>query len=1250
MITGRTFQRAAVPFVALIVLAFAGTWPAWAGQVVIENARYEAVVEPFPDNPNQMLVQVSGSTYYAGDFTHNNRLWFIGCRVNTSHHGDIFFLENPEFFDDDQEILHGPNQRLACSTVALFDRCGQDGQSVEYLGWVAAAIYRSELLLRDVKTSMLLTGFSTCEQLFSLRGMVSGLVQGDFLLLEATVRLSDGQPHPVDRLTITSNGAFGFFQQIPDGATYDVQVTSTSRPDLECSVSHGSGQVSGAIGDIQVRCNSGATFAVAGIAQGIASGESVVLELRLTELGVGSFTEVLEVSEDGPFSFESQGPEGWAYAVDVLTHPLGQTCSVAHPSGTLSGELGTDVGVICEESNEGEGESTLDGFFLDVPNPGMGGFLCDFWLPSAYCHDSLDTPWPGAGPGPTDLNCPTLTTTCVTSIETITVTHEDGTTTVELTERIDCTAPGCTVGAATVSPGVKLAGPRTAFVSPSPGETVSGLAEVRVRASDTDGVGSLAVFLDREVVNLENATVTGPPHERTFTGYLPTHLFRDGYHVLHVAVIDLVPEFPVATGYERAFRIDNSGAAGCAGSSTPTTTWAAPIPGSVVSGTVTLAATVQDDGAVTAVEFFVDGVSIGRGSTPDSHNGSLLDWDTLGLQGSHSVRARAFDDCGQIGSTGEVTLEVDNGLQVVQSATGDRYPDGSTFSFPERSVVDLPISELFDVCNDSLQSVAILTPDTLVSGSAFHQIGNPPADALAPGECSSFRVRFHTAHPNTYFGSIGLQTTVGTPYEIFLEAKALAGTRPEIRVEQVATGTTIPDGGIFPFPDTRLNELPISRLFGLCNDGGSVLTIDNPASLVSGAAFSQIGPLPAASLLPGDCTTVRVRFQTGTEGAHAGLLTVENDDPDESSYQIGLAGFALAGSAPDLTVRAIATGTEIPADGDFAFAATALAELPISVVFEACNTGNADLALDVGGTSVIGMGFHLLSVPAPQVSPGLCTPFRVRFHTAAIGLYQGTVSIRSNDPDSDVYSFALSGDALAGPPPEIRVTLAAGGITLQSGSMLAFPDTHVVDLPISRLFRICNDGAGNLTLGQPGSAVSGSGFLQLSSPAPVISSGGCSDLRVRFHVSNPGTYGGTISLSNNDPNETPYVIGLAGTALPDEPPEIRFIQAASGQEVGDGDSFAFPDTPAGQPLSRLFEICNDGAGDLLLDHPGSLVDGAGFSQLSVPVATLSAGECSPVRVRFHQASPGAYTGTITIRSNDVDEDPYRVTLDANAVP
>ncbi|PCO04602.1 glycoside hydrolase [Microbulbifer flavimaris] len=96
-----------------------------------------------------------------------------------------------------------------------------------------------------------------------------------------------------------------------------------------------------------------------------------------------------------------------------------------------------------------------------------------------------------------------------------------------------------------------------------------------------------------------------------------------------------------------------------------------------IGDTVSLEATASDaDGSVTAVEFFVDGTSVGSDSTAPYG----LDWTAV--EGNHSVYAVAFDNDGQSTSSASADFSV-TAADSPPSVSLDSPADGSTFESGE---------------------------------------------------------------------------------------------------------------------------------------------------------------------------------------------------------------------------------------------------------------------------------------------------------------------------------------------------------------------------------------------------------------------------------------------------------------------------------------------------------------------------------------------------------------------------------------
>lgn len=239
------------------------------------------------------------------------------------------------------------------------------------------------------------------------------------------------------------------------------------------------------------------------------------------------------------------------------------------------------------------------------------------------------------------------------------------------------------------------------------------------------------------------------------------------------------------------------------------------------------------------------------------------------------------------------------------SFTSTEILDGGSFTFPATRLIDLPILQQFDICNIGSSDLLISNVNSLVSGQNFSQTlgptDPPTSDVVLPGACTRFAVEFNATATGPYAGAISIQSNDAdeNPYDIALAAEAVPDSAPEISVQVnefdraflLLDGMTYPDDGCFGcFTgfDRSVDQPPVTHHFDICNQGtGDTLIIDNPATLVSGAGFQQIGA-PNATLPPSTCSGFDVEFNATTPGDYTGAITIQNNDPGENPFDIFL--------------------------------------------------------------------------------------------------------------------------------------------------------------------------------------------------------------------------------------------------------------------------------------------------------------------------------------------------------------------------
>ncbi|WP_157995225.1 NEW3 domain-containing protein [Peristeroidobacter soli] len=159
---------------------------------------------------------------------------------------------------------------------------------------------------------------------FAVAGSVSGLM-GTVL-----IRNNGG-----DELALSSNGAFEFPIAIAHGSPY--AVTIQAQPATQtCSVSHGTGTVTGDVSDVAIVCSNNG-FNLGGLVSGLHG--TVVLQ--------NNGADDLSINNDGPFTFSTGVAQGSPYNVTVFTQPASSTCVVSNGSGVMGSTDIANVTVNC---------------------------------------------------------------------------------------------------------------------------------------------------------------------------------------------------------------------------------------------------------------------------------------------------------------------------------------------------------------------------------------------------------------------------------------------------------------------------------------------------------------------------------------------------------------------------------------------------------------------------------------------------------------------------------------------------------------------------------------------------------------------------------------------------------------------------------------------------------------------------------------------------------------------------------------
>ncbi|WP_224957108.1 Ig-like domain-containing protein [Geomonas subterranea] len=191
-----------------------------------------------------------------------------------------------------------------------------------------------------------------------------------------------------------------------------------------------------------------------------------------------------------------------------------------------------------------------------------------------------------------------------------------------------------------------LIAPTVSITSPAPNAIVSGKVAVTVNATDDVGVTKVEYYRNTTLI----ATIKSAP----FTYSWDTTTVVDGNWTLSTKAYDAAGN--VGQSQSVTVTVANTSSDLIA----PAVSLTSPGSGSTVTGSVVISANASDNVGVSKVEFYRDGTLLSTlSASPYSYT-----WDTkTSTNGSHTLTAKAYDAAGNVGSSQNVSVTVQNDLQ-----------------------------------------------------------------------------------------------------------------------------------------------------------------------------------------------------------------------------------------------------------------------------------------------------------------------------------------------------------------------------------------------------------------------------------------------------------------------------------------------------------------------------------------------------------------------------------------------------------
>ncbi len=186
-----------------------------------------------------------------------------------------------------------------------------------------------------------------------------------------------------------------------------------------------------------------------------------------------------------------------------------------------------------------------------------------------------------------------------------------------------------------------------------------------------------------------------------------------------------------------------------------------------------------------------------------------------------------------------------------------------------------------------------------------------------------------------------------------------------------------------------------------------------------------------------------------------------------------------------------------------------------------------------------------------------------------------------------------------------------------------------------KTFTIRNDGTADLIVSA--TTITGSDASQFSIQSGggsfTLAPAGSRNLIVRFTPTSAGAKSASLSISSNDPDENPLVVSLSGTGTV---PDISSNPA----------SWNYGAVNIGNRSDKTFTIKNEGTANLSVT--ATTLTGTNASEFSIPSGggafTLAPSATRDIVVRFGPTSAGSKSASLSISSNDPDENPFLIML------
>lgn len=576
--------------------------------------------------------------------------------------------------------------------------------------------------------------------------------------------------------------------------------------------------------------------------------------------------------------------------------------------------------------------------------------------------------------------------------------------------------------------------------------------------------------------------------------------------------------------------------------------------------------------------------------------------------------------------TGAARLTLNNTILANTSSNQtDLFNDGGAVEGSQSNIVETNAAD----ANGAPATLLILTngDPTLAAlanngGPSFTHallLGSPAIDAAEAVACSSSAVN-NRDQRNFARPVDGNDDSIAACDIGAFEFRAVAAI-PEVDVKgnglSIANGDTTPDASDHTdFGTVAVNGGAVVRTFTVQNSGGDLLT--GVAATVSGNAAFSLSSTPAVTVSVGSSTTFQVTFAPIVTGTMTATVSIASNDSDENPYTFVIGGAYVNSASTGLLTGSLRDNTKVTnvnltTEGttDWALWGTGT------------NTSLAPVVRKSGGTAIS----TLTDISRGNALRGL----------GQFGAFSHTFQWQDGAPT------ASASNVFAG----LQHNNGPGGA---SGLTEGFSFTVPADTTTRRV-RIYSSH--HKSIGQVTARLSDHSAADFVAQASVNGENTSAVIELVYRAASAGQTLTVEWININEPDSFSNV-GIFAVTLATVAPEINVqgngLTVASGDTTpssSDHTDFGAVNANSGTVV-RTFTLQN--SGDAALTGVAATVSGhPAFSLSSTPAVTVSAESSTTFQVTFAPTTTGVVTATVSIASNDSDENPYTFAIQGSGV-